>query len=581
MKKIHASFFMVLLVYLQIIFTDNLIYLLQVRYLYANIISLVINILIVCLVRKYIKLEINFNKFDIVFLGGLFTLFIFSVVFPDATWDTYSYHVYLQQNPFIDKVNFDLFPGRTLTTFVFPTADRINFLFANILGFRLGTIFQYYIFIVLFYQVKKILAELLSNVDKNIISILSVIPLFTFVLLEQTGTYYIDNFSTMLILELVIIGIIDFKNIFSDRKNLYYLSILIGLLIATKITNLVYLVVPVCFILISNYRDIKKIKIWDYFICLVIMLLPSLPYLIDSIVQTGSPLYPYYNNIFKSDLFPHESWIDTRYGPKNIFEWILWPVYTMIAPSRVYDAKVVDYYWFFGFIILTIFVIMTIFKKQYKNNMLFRLSVLNLIFYVLWAKFLLGYTRYGGIIPTISIICALAILLKNIYDKRNSIISICLSITLIISILYAFTSYLDCKNTLFRFLFKRDINVFVDYKQNFTLLFRDYGLERIEIDGVWGVLWDDSLMPTLLRHKDDRIIQLSKQFAAPTYDLEEKYMDIIRNNIVYLPVPEFKSEAKLITLGTYGFEVIEEFKYYEKNPISGGYLKILKLVYKE
>jgi len=582
MKKIHASFFIVILVYLQIIFTDYLIYFLQIRYLYSNIIALAINILIVCLIRKHIKLEINFNKFDALFLGGLFTFFIFSVGYPDTTWDTFSYHVYLQQNPFIDKVNFDLFPGRTLTSFVFPTADRINFLFANILGYRVGTIFQYYIFIVLFYQVKRILTELLSKVDKNIVSILSIIPIFTFVLLEQTGTYYIDNFSVMLVLELVIMSVIDYKNIFSDRKNLYYLSVLTGLLIATKITNLVYIIVPVVFIIMANYKDIKKIKIWDYFICLAIVIIPSLPYIIDNIVQTGSPLYPYYNNIFRSDLFPHESWLDTRYGPKNILEWLIWPVFTFIAPSRVYDSKVVDYYWLFGYIILIVYIAIIIIKKKHKDNTLFRLSVLSLLFYLLWAKFLLGYTRYGGIIPTISIICSLVILINNFQNKRNTIINVCLSITIIISILYSFINYLHCKNTLFNFFFRRNIDYAREYMDNAKFVFKDYGLERIKIDGVWGVVWDDSLLPTLLRHENDRIIHLNRQFAAPTDELEEKYLDIIRNNTIYVPVTEFnKSKEKLDTVGTYDFEIIDEFEYYEENPIFRGTLKILKLEYKE
>ena len=87
-----------------------------------------------------IQIENNFNKYDIIFLTILLIITAITIIFPDEFWDSYSYHIYLQEEPFADKINEDFFPGRTLTTFVFPIADRIFNMFRQLLGFRLGTL---------------------------------------------------------------------------------------------------------------------------------------------------------------------------------------------------------------------------------------------------------------------------------------------------------------------------------------------------------------------------------------------------------------------------------------------------------
>jgi hypothetical protein len=90
--------------------------------------------------RKKIGISIDFNKIDILFYIGLAIITVFTIIYPDSFWDTKSYHIYLQQNPFVNKINFDFFAGRNLNSFQFPIADRVYYLFRYILGYRLGTI---------------------------------------------------------------------------------------------------------------------------------------------------------------------------------------------------------------------------------------------------------------------------------------------------------------------------------------------------------------------------------------------------------------------------------------------------------
>ena len=157
MKKINLCFFALLILFTQVIICDNLIYFFKASYLIGNIIALIVNIGIFAILirKKKIKIETNFNKFDLIFIAILLVITGLTIIYPDTFWDSYSYHIYLQQNPFADKINSDFFPGRTLTSFVYPIADRIFYMFRTVLGFRLGTLPGYFLIAVMFYQIKK------------------------------------------------------------------------------------------------------------------------------------------------------------------------------------------------------------------------------------------------------------------------------------------------------------------------------------------------------------------------------------------------------------------------------------------
>jgi len=142
MKKINLCFFILLILCVQVILSDTMIYFLNLSYGIANIIASILNVLLVILFirKKWVQVETNFNKCDIIFLTILLLIIAITIIFPDEFWDSYSYHIYLQEEPFADKIYDDFFPGRTLTTFVFPIADRIFNMFRQLLGFRLGTL---------------------------------------------------------------------------------------------------------------------------------------------------------------------------------------------------------------------------------------------------------------------------------------------------------------------------------------------------------------------------------------------------------------------------------------------------------
>ena len=166
-KKINLNihFFIIFFMICIAGLNDILIYTAHLDYSIGLIISSIINIIIFgnFIYRKKILLNSNFEKTDLILFIVWIIYSLTKIVFPDETYDTFSYHIYLQENPFIDKVNFDFFPGRIYCIFLFPLADRLHYIFRYLFGYRFGRIASFYTAIIVFYQLKNILFFLTKN----------------------------------------------------------------------------------------------------------------------------------------------------------------------------------------------------------------------------------------------------------------------------------------------------------------------------------------------------------------------------------------------------------------------------------
>ena len=321
--------------------------------------------------------------------------------------------------------------------------------------------------------------------------------------------------------------------------------------------------------LIKNIKDIKNIKIYDYLLLICTFVISMLPYMIDAVVQTGSPVFPYYNAIFKSEYFQEINWLDDRYGPKNLIQFLLWPIYILIEPKKAYEVGNTDLMFAIGYIISFILIIYEIIykkimKKQEINKKLLEYAILLIYLYIVWEKFVIGYTRYAGIIPVLASIISIYFLISSI--KNNKIIFIILFSTVICGSsaagLYKYTYYGCGQNYLRLFTNIEDENVVTDIKNNIKknikkTLLCGKDTQKYDIDGVWGVLYDDSGVPTLL-NVDDRIVEL--QYGTKTGKTEKSdklYWNNVLNNDIYMPIYEDKMAGTLAYLNKYSFEIID------------------------
>jgi hypothetical protein len=100
-------------------------------------------------------------------------------------------------------------------------------------------------------------------------------------------------------------------------------------------------------------------------------------------------------------------------------------------------------------------------------------------------------------------------------------------------------------------------NVFYRVKTNAKCVLKDQDYLKYDIDGIWGVIGDDSAVPSMLT-VDDSIVQLrTGVFSGETEETKEIYMNNVLNNDIYVPIYEMKLDLKLKQLDEYNFEITD------------------------
>ena len=199
--EINIHFLVMLLIAIIAFLADAFIYVLKLNYWVAIIVSAIFAITMIVFVKKRCKLKIkfDFHPLDLIFFGLLFFTMSIKIFFPDESYDVNMYHIYLQENPFTDKINFDFFPCR-ISSYLFPLGDRMFYLSRALLGYRLGTILSYYSYVVVFYQAKRFINILTNNKSKAKVALFAILIYFINAIKNLVGTYYIDILGAIFVL---------------------------------------------------------------------------------------------------------------------------------------------------------------------------------------------------------------------------------------------------------------------------------------------------------------------------------------------------------------------------------------------
>ena len=575
-KKINIDihFFILFFISCSVFISDIFIYTLKTGFIQTNfvVIAILAVLSIILIKKKIVEIKNDFSKFDLFFIMFFLIYFVATVVFPDLSWDTRSYHIYLQENVFADKINEDFFAGRNLNSYLFALGDRINYFFRYLLGYRLGTIFSYYLIIVLFYQVKKFIKYYLKDNtilnlkckcnkkeiirikenDKSseiFVSLFSIFPTMLSVVFAYSGTYYIDNFGLVFLME-VFYNILCNKDILKNRIIIYFTAMIVGLSISIKVTNAIFLIPIFVYFCIKERKNFKYMKIYDYLIVIFLMSVPWLVYFVDSYIQTGNPVFPYYNQIFKSKYFMESSWQDDRFGPKNVVQFLIWPIYIIFYPKRAFDTRFVDIAWLIGYVSEVIYLLYFIFRKKYKSNSLFTLDMILLTCTILWEKMIIGYVRYASIIVVLGTIFFIANAYK-IFNKNKCAGKI-LFIVFIIIMLPSIGYDLAVKVKDFSSI----SDYFDEYFSSIKMIALDRKNEKIKVDGNFGSIGDDSMLPTLLRDEENYIYNLEEWVTATNKETEKLYKNKIYNKLFYVLVDENTVSLKEEYLKNNNFDII-------------------------
>lgn len=125
------------------------------------------------------------------------------------------------------------------------------------------------------------------------------------VVLWETGTAYIDV-AHGLFAGFGLVYVLEFSQKVEDKSRLYLASTLIGLAMASKLTGIQTLFIAFggCVVLLWRHKQLAgqaKFVAFAGSLCLVLVL----PYLIRNLINTGNPVFPFFDGVFHSPQWSH------------------------------------------------------------------------------------------------------------------------------------------------------------------------------------------------------------------------------------------------------------------------------------
>ncbi len=267
----------------------------------------------------------------------LFFFYALRATLPDLSWDVLDYRLInaeraLRGWPMREG---DFFPVR----FPFnPAPDMVMGLGRYLLGYRLGTLVNFSVLVWTGMLMERLLRAFISSARARCLCVLVLV--LTEHALFEVNNYMVDLLALPLLLEAARLAI-ETEGGERGRRDFVRAGLYLGASLAFKLTNLAF-AVPV--VLLFAYRLLRREARFDLRAAvygLACILLPLAPYSLYIFWQTGNPVFPVYNWIFKSPYWPVIDTRTERWGPivddprfKNLKAWevLLWP---LLHPFRV------------------------------------------------------------------------------------------------------------------------------------------------------------------------------------------------------------------------------------------------------
>lgn len=514
---------------------------------------------------------------------------LFRSVLPDQNFDIYHFELYLQEFDFNEnKTNWGV---AAIRTYYFPLPERIYGLFRHILGYRMGTFINTILLVTIIaaaYDFIVKFLDLYGNGRKYKLIVLASLSLFA-IFADNTfftmGSYKPDLIGIPFLLELVFI--VFFGNSGPNKTaNYIYFFLVASLTITFKLTFLPYTAILGLIYFIRNFKTYPPLQ--RYGIPVLVMLFPSI-YMLYNMQETGNPVFPFFNSIFHSPLFPPENFKDGRWGYKKAYEFFIYPVVTLLDKSRTNEWHLYSYRLLFGYVTcLAIIVTYLIRRRKLAANnhfkQLFYLALLAVGFDYA-CLITTGYYRYGVIIEILYGII-IVLLLLSIPTKK-------LAVLLLLPIL--FTAY-----TTFDNIYVKNINIswhsyasVIDNKEirkaNIGKLFSDYdsvkddshilsqidafvSMEPFPFDGLSKLLNDKVPIYDLLHYgrTADSIKAFDKNVLRPKSQTQNLFVAATNESVF---------NGVWASLNKRGYLVTDMYEVYPEFMLPGEPLFLLKIKY--
>lgn len=358
----------------------------------------------------------------------------------DASWDLKNYHLYNAYSFVSNRLLIDI--GDVMQWYINPVLDipyyNITTIFKNyprLIGFLQGT----YLGITAYVFLKLILIIFPYNgktwfVDCGLIIIIASTGSIT---LSELGTTFNDiQIAFLVFSSILLLFRSNDKLSVGDSKQKYFIAsyFVMGFAVGAKLTTVVYLiglVVGNVIFLKNNFRS----AFYNYAIA-------ALSTLIGATVSSGywwltlyenfnSPIFPFYNNVFKSEFWGTEPFSDQRFFPRSSMEWIFYPFYwirdnhSLVTEVNFSDSRLALS--FISLLVLLLFVKTVSFKTIIRRNRFLLFTIIFFITsYLVWLKAFSIY-RYALPLEMLSVIIvysAATLVLKNNYLRSLILVMI-------------------------------------------------------------------------------------------------------------------------------------------------------------
>jgi hypothetical protein len=301
---------------------------------------------------------------DIGWTVGLILIFgCWSVLLgQDASWDSRNYHVY---NPYAylnDRIGLDLAPAQ-LQSYFNPLIDLPGYLLQSTLsprwaGFIVGA-FQG-LNAVLVFGIARLVCGGRGAAHWLGPLLLALAGCLNVSFVAQLGTAAGDSTSSVFVLVAVYLLVLGCnvrpEETSAARWSSALMGLLLGLAAGLKLTNAVFAVAMFVTLTTSTQALAAKAgTIARYAVGAGLGFVASAGWWYHDIwLRFGNPLFPQFNRFYGGPLANPVAISDTRWGPTNWFEALIWPWFMSLQPHRIHDTPMFNLMWLAVFSLLVL-----------------------------------------------------------------------------------------------------------------------------------------------------------------------------------------------------------------------------------
>ncbi|HZI19890.1 MAG TPA: hypothetical protein VEY09_14995 [Pyrinomonadaceae bacterium] len=304
---------------------------------------------------------------------------------PDTSFDVLNYRLVgaeraLRGWPFLPG---DFFPPFYPLN---PAPDMLLGVFRHALGYRLGTSLNLLVLLWAAAVVERLLRPYLRSAWTR--SLAALVVVWTEHAVFLVNNYMVDLLALPLLLEATRLALGGGEG---GWRRAARAALLVGMAGALKPLNLGY-GLPIALVYLHSLYAGGRLGVALRAVpaALAAFLFPVLPYSLYMVRETGSPLFPLYNAVFKSSYWPETNLYDGRWGPKAAGEYLLWPLRVAFDPSRTGEMNVYS-----GRVSLAVVAALLCLVLARGERRLRALAFVALVSAYAWGALLTGYARYS------------------------------------------------------------------------------------------------------------------------------------------------------------------------------------------